>query len=111
MPLYGTVKPPALAPGQQYVLSSASLSGASLLTQQVAPSQLPGNPSNLTLVNESAVNVQVYVAAADTALIRYVPLAGAVCGPNSAISFSTTAPFLAALPASDPGMGVITICR
>jgi hypothetical protein len=110
MPLYGTSKPPALAPGQQYVLSSASLGSGSNLTQAVAPAQVPGNPSNLTIVNNSAVSLTVEVAATDVAA-NYVPLSGVTVPANTAVSFSTTAPFVAVLPASDPGTGVITICR
>jgi hypothetical protein len=108
--VYNTVKPPALAIGQQYVLSNASLGGSNVLSQQVAPAQMPGNPTNLTLINLSAATLTVYVSATDANSASYVSL-GVTCGPNSAVSFSTTAPFVAVSAATDPSTGVITLCR
>jgi hypothetical protein len=108
--VYNTVKPPALAIGQQYVLSNASLGGSNVLSQQVAPAQMPGNPSNLTIINLSAASLNVYVSATDANSASYVPL-GVACAGNSAVSFSTTAPFVAVSAGTDPGTGAITICR
>jgi|SRR5580658_5790169 hypothetical protein len=110
MPAYNTVSPPALGIGDTYNLSTASLGGA-VLTQQVALHQVPGNPANVTIFNFSAATLTIEVANVDGGVADYLPLLGATCSPNAAISFSTTAPFLAVLPSADPGAFVISIRR
>ena len=109
MPVYNTIPAPGMYPGDVVTLSSASLGGA-VLTQQVAPAQLSGAPANLTVVNNSAATLTVEVAWQDK-LAQYQPLTGVTVAANTALSFSTTAPFVAVLPSVDPGTGVITICR
>lgn len=110
MPVFGTVAAPSLYPGDQYTLSNAAL-GSATLTQSVAPAQLiAGAPANLTIINKSSASLTIEVAWANVSA-DFEPLQGITCGANSAVSFSTTAPFVAVLPSADPGTGVITICR
>lgn len=104
-----TTAVPAMAPGDQVIVSNASTGGAALL-QAVAPMQVPGNPTNLTVINGSSVSLDIRVAADNSASANYQST-GYSCNANSAYSFSTTAPFVALYAASDPGTGVITICR
>jgi hypothetical protein len=99
----------AMYPGDIEILnSSTSLTGANL-SRAVAPcASIAGAPANVTIVNKSAVTLTVKVArdyvAADFEQLTTI-------GAASALSFSTTAPFLAVLPASDPGSGEISVCR
>ena len=100
----------SMYPGDIEILnSSTSLTGANL-SRAVAPcATMAGAPENLTIINKSAVSLTIKVArdyvAADFESI------GLSCAATSAVSFSTTAPFVAVLPASDPGSGEISICR
>jgi len=110
MGLYAAGTAPGMYPGDTVVLSNASLGGANA-TQAVAPCvSIAGAPANLTIVNKSAATLTVQTAAVD-ADANYVPLQGITVPANSAVPFSTTSPFVRVLPASDPGTGVITICR
>jgi hypothetical protein len=110
MGVFGTLPAPGMYPGDQVVLSNASL-GSATLTQSVAPClSLAGAPANLTVVNRSTANLTIEVAP-DNVAAHFEPLAGVMCAANSSVSFSTTAPFVAVLPSADPGTGVITICR
>ena len=110
MGVYNALPVRALYPGDNYVLSNATL-GGSVLTQQVAISQQQGNPANVTIVNGSAVSLTIKVSPNDNGSSSYQALSGGTVAANTAVSFSTTAPFLAVLPASEPGAGVITVCR
>jgi hypothetical protein len=110
MPVYNTNPVRTLAIGQQAILSNASLGGANA-TQQVAIAQMPGNPSNLTVINGSTATLTVQVSATDASAATYYPLTGISVPASSALSFSTTAPFMRVLPSADPGTGVITVCR
>ena len=47
----------------------------------------------------------------DFNLNKVASLQGVTVPANSAVPFSTTSPFVRVLPGSDPGTGVITICR
>ena len=110
MPVYGTKPAPALYPGDQYILSNAS-QGTAQLTQSVAVYQdQSGAPANLTIINGSTATLTVEVAATDLKA-SYQPFSGLTVAANSALAFSSTAPFVAVLPSSDPSTGVITICR
>jgi hypothetical protein len=110
MGLYAAGTAPGMYPGDTVVLSNASLGGANA-TQAVAPcGSIGGNPINLTIVNQSAATLTVQTAAVD-ANANYEPLSGVTVPATSSVSFSTTAPFVRVLPGSDPGTGVITICR
>ena len=101
----------SMYPGDVVVInSSTNLTGANL-SQAVAPvASLGGNPVNLTVINKSAVSLTIKVAR-DYVAADFEPLQGVVCPATQAVSFSTTAPFVAVLPASDPGSGEISICR
>ena len=101
----------AMYPGDIEILNSAtSLTGANL-SRAVAPcSSLAGAPSNVTIVNKSAVSLTVKVAR-DYVAADFEPLSGVIVPAAAALSFSMTAPFLAVLPASDPGSGEISVCR
>ena len=102
---------PALALGDTFTLSSASLGGANL-TQAVCVDDNTGNPANLTIFNHSAVVLTIKVADTNTATTDFLTLSGPdTIAATSALSFSTTAPFVAVLPASDPGATLITIRR
>ena len=102
---------PALAPGDTFTLSSASLGGGNL-SQAVCVDDNTGNPANLTIFNHSAVALTIMVADTNTATTDFVPLLGpGTISAASALSFSTTAPFVSVLPASDPGATQITIRR
>jgi hypothetical protein len=110
MGVFGTKPAPGMYPGDIEILSNAALGGA-VLTQSVAPSAtIGGAPANLTVINKSAATLTIEVAQENVAA-SFEPLSGVVCAANSAISFSTTAPFVAVLPGTDPSTGVITICR
>lgn len=110
MAVYNTLPAIGMYPGDVVTLSNASLGGANL-TQQVAPANMiAGAPTNLTVVNKSTATLTIEVAQSDVQA-DYQPLQGAIVPPDSALSFSTTAPFVAVLPSADPGTGLITICR
>jgi hypothetical protein len=98
-------------PGDVVIInSSTNLTGANL-SQAVAPAaSLAGAPINMTVINKSAVSLTVKVAR-DFVAADFEPLQGVVCPATQAVSFSTTAPFVAVLPASDPGSGEISFCR
>lgn len=106
-----TKAPVAMYPGDVEILnSSTSLTGANL-SRAVAPcASIAGAPSNITIVNKSAVSLTVKVAR-DYVAADFEPLSGLTVPATQAVSFSTTAPFVAVLPASDPGSGEISICR
>jgi predicted ATP-dependent Lon-type protease len=115
MPAYGTNPVAELCIGDQITLSNASLGGP-VLTQQVALGIAgTGNPANVTVFNFSAATLTVYVAYQDTGVAAYIPLSAG--GTNvtvpaaSAVSFSTTAAFLALLPNADPGALAIVVKR
>lgn len=101
----------SMYPGDIEILNSAtSLTGA-VLSRAVAPcSSIGGNPQNLTIVNKSSVSLTVKVAR-DYVAADFEPLQGVVVPAATAVAFSCTAPFVAVLPASDPGSGEIAICR
>lgn len=109
MPTFGSQPAPGLYPGDNFILSNASLGGANL-TQSVAPAQLGGNPANLTVINKTAATLTVEVSQTNVAA-DFEPLSGGLVGPDSALSFSTTAAFVAVLPSADPGAATITIAR
>ena len=98
-------------PGDVVVINSATnLTGANL-SQAVAPcASIAGAPINMTIINKSAVILTVKVAR-DFVAADFEQLSGLTVPATSAVSFSTTAPFLAVLPASDPGSGEISFCR
>lgn len=101
----------AMYPGDIEIINSAtSLTGANL-SRAVAPcASIAGAPSNVTIINKSAAILTIKVAR-DYVAADFEPFSGITCGATSSISFSTTAPFLALLPGSDPGSGEISICR
>ena len=110
MPVWNAVAP-ALQLGDSFTLSNASLGGANL-TQAVAVDDNTGNPANLTITNHSAVALTIKVSDTNVSAASFLPLSGpGVVPAASSLSFSTTAPFVAVLPASDPGATVISIRR
>jgi type IV secretory pathway TrbD component len=98
-------------PGDIEIINSAtSLTGANL-SRAVAPCcTLAGAPSNVTIINKSAASLTIKVAR-DYVAADFEQLSGLTVPATSSLSFSTTAPFLAVLPASDPGSGEISVCR
>ena len=101
----------SMYPGDVVIINSATnLTGANL-SQAVAPcASIGGNPINMTVINKSAVSLTVKVAR-DYVAADFEPLSGVIVPTTTAVSFSTTAPFVAVLPASDPGSGEISFCR
>ncbi len=109
---FSTTQPStSMYPGDVVIINSATnLTGANL-SQAVAPCcSLAGAPANITIINKSAVSLTIKVSR-DYVAADFEPLAGVVCAATAAVSFSTTAPFVAVLPASDPGSGEIAFCR
>jgi hypothetical protein len=116
MAAYNATSPAALAPGESITLSNASL-GASVLTQQVGIGPVNGYNDVLTLFNYSAVALTVNVSPDDANQASYLPLKSTdglvalTCAANSAISFTTSAAFVAIGVASDPGATNIILSR
>lgn len=105
-----------LSAGQSLQLSNASLGGAAM-TPAVALGPIAGEPADLTIYNHSATTLTVVVSDADTGLANYLALTDAgtgtaiTCAAGLAITFRTTALFLAVKTAGDPGATVIAISR
>jgi hypothetical protein len=105
-----------LSAGQSLQLSNASLGGAAT-TQAVALGPIAGEPAEVTIYNHSATTLTIVVADADTGLANYLALKDAAtgtaitCAATTAITFRTSALFLAVQTAGDPGAAVIAISR
>jgi hypothetical protein len=105
-----------LSAGQSLQLSNASVGGAATL-QAVALGPVAGEPADVTIYNHSATTLTVVVADADTGSANYLALTDAAtgtaitCAAGIAITFRTSALFLAVKTAGDPGATVIAISR